>query len=69
MNTQYTLLSKILRRKAGVTAMEIMGIVGTVCPHKRMADLKAKGWHITKRKVPGKTYHKYFGVAPADWAL
>jgi hypothetical protein len=26
-------------------------------------------WTSEKRKVPGKTYHKYFGVAPADWAL
>jgi hypothetical protein len=62
--TQYQALSKLLQRRKGVTAMEIISIVGTVCPHKRMSDLKAHGWTITKQPVAGKTYHRYYGVAP-----
>ena len=44
--------------------MEIIQRVGTVCPHKRMSDLKARGWTITKKQVQGKNYHRYFGTAP-----
>ena len=44
--------------------MEIIQRVGTVCPHKRMSDLKARGWTITKKQVQGKNYHRYFGIAP-----
>jgi hypothetical protein len=36
----------------------------TVCPHKRMSELKDRGWTITKTKVFGKNYHRYFGQAP-----
>ena len=62
--TQPQALSKLLTRRNGVTAMEIIHIVGTVCPHKRMSELKARGWTITKKQVAGKTYHRYFGQAP-----
>ena len=64
MKTQCERLGKLLMRKRGVTPMEIIELVGTVCPHKRLADLKAEGWKITKSKVVGKNYHRYFGVAP-----
>lgn len=62
--TQNQILSKLLSRKCGTTAMEIIQRVGTVCPHKRMSDLKARGWTITKKQVQGKNYHRYFGIAP-----
>lgn len=62
--TQHQLLAKLLSRKCGTTALEIIQRVGTVCPHKRMSDLKAMGWTITKQQVHGKRYHRYFGTAP-----
>lgn len=62
--TQNQILSKLLSRKCGTTAMEMIQRVGTVCPHKRMSDLKARGWTITKKQVQGKNYHRYFGTAP-----
>lgn len=62
--TQNQILSKLLSRKCGTTAMEIIQRVGTVCPHKRMSDLKERGWTITKKQVQGKNYHRYFGTAP-----
>lgn len=64
MKTQCEQLGKMLTRKNGATPFEIIVAIGTVCPHKRMADLKANGWTITKKKVPGNTYHRYFGKAP-----
>jgi hypothetical protein len=62
--TQHQILAKLLSRKCGTTAMEIIARVGSVCPHKRMSDLKAMGWTITKKQVPGKRHHLYFGTAP-----
>lgn len=62
--TQQQRLARLLSRKCGTTAMEIIDLVGSVCPHKRMSDLKARGWTITKKRVPGKSYHRYFGTAP-----
>lgn len=63
--TQTKRLEQLLTRKRGVTSMEIIGAIGTVCPHKRMSELKARGWTITKQEITGKSYHRYFGVAPA----
>lgn len=62
--TQCQQLEKLLLRKRGVSAMEIITLVGTVCPHKRMSDLKGKGWAITRCEVAGKNYGRYFGTAP-----
>lgn len=62
--TQYQRLGKLLTRKTGATAMEIVSTVGTVCPHKRMSELKDKGWTITKKPVTGANYHRYFGQSP-----
>lgn len=62
--TQHQILAKLLSRKSGATALEIIQRVGTVCPHKRTSDLKAMGWTITKRRVTGKKYLAYFGTAP-----
>lgn len=62
--TQHQILARLLSRKCGTTALEITQRVGTVCPHKRMSDLKARGWTIVKKQVSGKNYHRYFGTAP-----
>lgn len=62
--TQHQILAKLLSRKCGTTALEIIQRVGTVCPHKRMSDLKELGWTITKKQVHGKRYHRYFCTAP-----
>lgn len=53
-------LKKLLQRKQGATSMEIISIVGTVCPHKRMSDLKKEGYTILKKPVLGKNFNRYF---------
>jgi hypothetical protein len=62
--TQYTRLAKLLTRKRGVTPMEIIVNCGTVCPHKRLSEMKHKGWKITREPIPGTSYGRYRGVAP-----
>jgi hypothetical protein len=58
-------LEKLLTRRNGVTAMEIATLVGTVAPHKRLSELKARGWTIWREEVSGKSYGRYYGKAPA----
>lgn len=60
--TQCAILEKLLRRKAGVTSLEIIQKCGTVAPHRRLADLKARGWAIWREQIPGKNYGRYFGA-------
>ncbi len=62
--TQYERLAKLLTRKRGATAMDIVQAAGTVCPHKRLSELKARGWTITREVVSGKSYGVYRGIAP-----
>lgn len=63
--TQYDTIEKLLMRKRGVTALEIIQAAGTTCPHKRLSDLKAKGWRIHRSQVEGRNFGRYFGQAPA----
>jgi hypothetical protein len=62
--TQYDKLARLLSRKTGATAMDIVSTIGTVCPHKRLSELKQRGWTIRKEQVPGRSFHRYFGKAP-----
>jgi hypothetical protein len=62
--TQYAKLERLLTRKRGCTAMDIATEVGSTSPHKRVSELRARGWHITKNQVPGKSYCVYRGVRP-----
>lgn len=64
--TQHQKLGKLLLRKRGVTALEIVQLVGTVSPHRRLTDLKEQGWTIVKKEVPGTNYHRYFGIKPQE---
>lgn len=60
--TQYDRIARLLTRKKGATAMEIVKEAGTVSPHKRMSELKAKGWRIWREAIPGRSYGVYRGV-------
>lgn len=62
--TQCAILEKLLRRKAGVTSLEIIQHCGTVAPHRRLADLKDRGWIIRREQIEGRSYGRYFGQAP-----
>jgi hypothetical protein len=60
--TQYEKLARLLTRKRGATAMEIVEAVGTVAPHKRLSEMKEKGWAIWRERIPGKSYGRYHGA-------
>jgi hypothetical protein len=62
--SQYERIGKLLTRKKGATAMDIASVAGTVSPHSRLAEMKARGWHITRKTVHGRNYGVYFGVKP-----
>lgn len=62
MKTQLQLLEKLLLK--GCTSMDIIRVCRTTTPSRRIADLRDKGWTITKVKVAGKNYHMFFGKAP-----
>jgi len=64
--SQYTRIARLIQRKRGATAMEITQDAGTVSAHSRMSELKARGWTITRKPLPGKTYGTYHGRPPAE---
>ena len=58
--TQLEKLKKLLRRKKGATSLEIIQIVGTVCPSKRVSELRQQGLNVIKIQVENKNYFRYF---------
>ena len=64
-HTQLERLGKLLTRKRGITSWEIVKFVGTVTPHRRLSDLKERGWIITKKEVLNSSCFRYFGISPA----
>jgi hypothetical protein len=62
MKTQLERLGKLLQRKRGATSVDICEALPSVCPHKRLADLKQRGWTITKKR--GEKLITYFGRPP-----
>lgn len=48
--TQMLKLIKLLTRKEGCTSVDIAKGLPSVTPHRRLSDLKDKGWTILKKK-------------------
>ena len=57
-------VEELLQRPSGCTSMEIIKAANSTTPSRRLSDLRNKGWIITKHKVPGKNYHRFFGNPP-----
>jgi hypothetical protein len=64
--TQRRRLEMLLKRKQGTTSWEIMFVCRTVCPHRRIFDLKQLGWIIHSEKT-GERYLRYRGIPPKGW--
>lgn len=62
--TQYSRIARLLTRRRGCTSMDIISAVGTVSPHSRISEMKRAGWDVRKVKVPGRSFHRYYGTAP-----
>ena len=65
--SQLEMLKAMLKRKQGVTSLEIQKEIGTVCPHRRLTDLKEQGWTILSKEIAGQDYLRYHGIAPKSF--
>ena len=43
---------------------DICIICRSVSPSRRIHDLREKGWTITKKKIDGKNFHRFYGKPP-----
>lgn len=62
--TQYKVIENLITRKRGATAADLMMATASTCIHKRMSELRERGWHIRKEPVAGRNFHRYYGTAP-----
>lgn len=61
--TQHQKLAKLLTRKRGCTSVDIVAVLPSVSPHRRISDLKEHGWTILKKRGVGRLI-TYFGTPP-----
>lgn len=62
--TQYDRIGALLKRKKGATAADLIAATMSTSIHRRLYELRQKGWTIRKEPVPGRTFHRYYGTAP-----
>lgn len=62
--TQYDQIGALIKRKCGATPLEMMTVSQSTCVHKRLSELRNRGWKITRKEIPGRTHGVYFGVPP-----
>lgn len=62
--TQYEVIGSLIQRKRGATAADLMSATWSTCVHKRMSEMRARGWSVRKVAVPGRNFHRYYGIAP-----
>lgn len=63
--TQHQIIARLISRKKGATPFELQLAAGTCSVYRRLTDLKNLGWIVTRCKIAGKTYGRYFGRRPA----
>lgn len=61
--SQIEKLKKLLTRASGCTSVDIARTLPSVTPHRRLSDLKDRGWTILKKEAPNKLT-VYFGKPP-----
>lgn len=64
MKTQYDAIGALLTRKKGATAADLIAATFSTSIHRRLYEMRQKGWQITREQVPGKSYGVYRGEAP-----
>lgn len=62
--TQCEVIGNLIRRKRGATAAELLSATWSTSVHKRISELKARGWVIRREPIKGKSYGRYIGTAP-----
>lgn len=64
MKTQYDAIGALLKRRKGATAADMIAACMSTAVHKRMSEMRKKGWYIWREKIAGQVYGRYFGIAP-----
>jgi hypothetical protein len=64
MKTQYDAIGALLKRKKGATAADLIAATMSTSIHKRMSEMRERGWRIKREAIEGKTYGRYFGCPP-----
>jgi biotin operon repressor len=64
LKTQYDQIGALIKRSKGATAADLIAATMSTAVHKRMSELRERGWTIRKEQVPGKSYHRYYGKEP-----
>ena len=64
MKTQYEAIGALLKRKKGATAAEMLEVSMSTSIHRRMYEMRKKGWTIWREAIAGKQYGRYRGIAP-----
>jgi hypothetical protein len=59
--TQYEAIGALLKRKKGATAADLIAATMSTSIHRRLYELRQKGWYIWREPIPGKAYGRYFG--------
>jgi hypothetical protein len=62
--SQYEVIGNLIKRKRGATVAELVWATCSSSPHRRMFEMRRKGWHIWREEIPGKQHGRYFGKAP-----
>lgn len=60
-------LVEMLSKKEGATSAEIARRLPSVCPHRRITDLKKDGWTILKKQDG--PLKRYWIVQPIEWTV
>ena len=63
-HTQYEAIGALLKRKKGATAAEMLEVSMSTSIHRRMFEMRRRGWQIHREAIPGRNYGRYFGKAP-----
>lgn len=62
--TQYERIGALLKRRKGATAAELIAATMTTSVHRRLFEMRQKGWAIWRESIPGRAYGRYHGKAP-----
>lgn len=64
--TQYDVIGNMICRKRGATVAELIAATWSSSVHKRMSEMKRRGWRIRREPIEGRTYGRYYGTAPQN---
>lgn len=62
--SQYEVIGNLIKRKRGATVAEMVMATCSSSPHRRLFELRQKGWRIWRESIAGKQYGRYRGIAP-----